>query len=372
MLNVVKALALAFTFLAWLGLAARPARAIPLFAHQYGVTCQKCHSIIPRLNTFGLQFMAHGNRMLGIEPGPAFPIAMKANLVGSNQNQGEGSDGSGLPKEIVDEVEGFVAGLVGSRANYFAEQYFVDGGEPGLLREAWVNDRVNPWESRIPVTAQAGLFTLPLPVEPEALRDSYQHYTIFDQTVGNNPFNFFDTKLGAVVSVGDPLRGTNIRAFAGPGHDRQSGLPTIGTDLMAYGQQVIGPFTASTYHYEGTRPSGVLLDRFERQGYGLVFSHRRWTSESVLQTGYDSNPFGTIGIGAASSGGFTQLRYDIGPRLFALGRYEGTNEPNEFTRDGVLLLGYRPTHNAVITLELDASRTPQTTNAVNMQYTVGY
>src|SRR5579872_6170619 len=145
--------------------AARPgsAGAIPLFAHQYGVTCGKCHSVIPHLNEFGAAFLANGDRIPGVQPGPAFPIAGKVNLVDSSENQGDGPDGAGLPKAIVDEVELFTAGAIGSRASYLVEQYVVDGGEHGLLRDAWITDRLNPWTARIPVYLQGGSFTLPLP-----------------------------------------------------------------------------------------------------------------------------------------------------------------------------------------------------------------
>jgi len=365
--NLLRCLVLAAS--AALALAA-PARAIPIFAHQYGVTCQKCHSQVPRLNEFGLHFAANGDRIAGIAPGPAAPIAIRFNLVASSERQGDGPDGAGLPKAIIDEIELFTAGTIGSRANYFVEQYVVDGGQRGLLRDAWVDERLTPW-SQTPVSLQAGSFTLPLPVDPETFRDSATHYSLFDQTVGDNPFAFFDPKVGAKLSVGDTLRGTSAQVFAGPGHDRQSGLPATGTDVMAYVQHVAGPLSLSAYRYRGTRPDGNdARDRFVRSGVGLVYAQGRWTSESVLQTGWDSSCDGT---GCASSGGFTQVRYAIGLRLFAEARYQGTDDPtNGFTRDAVLLLGYRPTHNARITVEDAIAHAPFATHTLNVQYTVGY
>jgi hypothetical protein len=354
------------------GVADRPATAIPLFAHEYGVTCQKCHTVIPQLNPFGMAFMANGYRIRGISPGPAIPLSIRINLVDSSAYQGNGPNGAGLPKAIVDEIELFTAGLIGSRGSYLVEQYVVDGGEPGLLRDAWLDYRLNPWEAKIPISLQTGSFTLPLPVDPETFRETYQHYTLYDQTVGANPFNFFDPKVGAKLSAGSVLRGASLEIFAGPGHDRQSGLATVGTDLMGYAQDVAGPLTPSFYDYEGTRPDGtMLLDRFERTGYGLTISAGKWTSESVIQTGWDSSCLPNVGC--ASSGGFTQLRYAFGPRFYALGRYEGTNDPlNGFSRDGVLLVGYRPTHNSSLTVEDVVQHVPQTTNTMNLQLTVGY
>ena len=208
-------------------------------------------------------------------------------------------------------------------------------------------------------------------MDPETFRESYQHYALYDQTVGNNPFNFFDDKDGGKVTVGDVLHGASVQFFAGPGHDQGSGLPTVGTDTMTYAQQVLGPFTLSGYHYEGQRPSGPdLLDRFDRTGFAIVFNEGRWTSESTLQTGWDSSCYPRVGC--ASSGGFSQLRYAVSPRFYALARYEGISDTTGvFTRDGVLLLGYRPSHNSGFTIEDVVEHVPQTTNTMNAQLTIG-
>jgi hypothetical protein len=44
--------------------------ALPVFARRYGETCQKCHSIPPRLNSFGLAFQANHYNWPGKEPPP--------------------------------------------------------------------------------------------------------------------------------------------------------------------------------------------------------------------------------------------------------------------------------------------------------------
>jgi hypothetical protein len=353
----------------------RPAHAIPMFARQYEVTCAKCHSVVPHLNEFGAAFLANGNRIPGLQPGPAFPLSSKVNLVDSSQNQGSGPNGAGLPKAIVDEIELFTGGAIGRRASYFVEQYALDGGTPGLARDAWVTDRLNPWDARIPVYAQVGSFTLPLPVDPETFRDSHQHYTLYDQTVGSNSFNLFDPKIGARIGVGDPLRGLSAQVFAGPGHDRQSGLASMGTDTMLSGQDAFGPLTFSIYHYRGARPTPFgLLDRFERTGLGFVYNQwGRLSSETVLQTGWDSNCSLAGMLGCASSGGFTQLRYQFNARFYVLGRYEGTSDStNRFSRDGVLLLGYGPIRNFRLTIEDVIQHVPQTTHTLNAQFTMAY
>jgi hypothetical protein len=351
-----------------------PAPAIPLFAHQYDVTCAKCHSVIPHLNEFGAAFMANGDRIPGIQPGPAFPVSTKANVLDSSENQGDGPNGAGLPKAIVDEIELFTTGPVGTRGTYFIEQYAVDGGERGLTRDAWVTDRVNPLDAKIPVSVQAGSFTLPLPVDPETFRDSYQDYAIDVQAVGANPFTFFVPKIGAHATIGDPLRGLNVQLFAGPGHDRQSGIPSDGTDTMVSLQDNLGPIGATLYRYEGARPTPAGQDSFWRMGYGLVSNQwGRFSTETVLQTGWDSTCGTIASLGCASSGGFTQLRYQFNRRFYASGRYEGTSDPtNGFVRDGVLMLGYGPTENTRITIEDVVQHAPVTTHTMNVQFTVAY
>ncbi len=364
--------AVGFVFLYW---PPAGASAIPLFAHQYGVTCSKCHSVIPHLNEFGAAFLANGERLPAIAAGPAFPLSVKTNLVDSSENQGNGPNGTGLPKAIVDEIELFTTGTIGTRANYFVEQYVVDGGEPGLLRDAWINDRINPWNARLPVQLQVGQFTLPLPVDPETFRDTYQNYTPYVQAVGANPFTFFDPKLGMRLGVGNPLHGISGQIFAGPGYDRQSELPTTGVDTETSLQDALGPFTLTVFRYDGLRPvAGGPDDRFRRTGYAFTYGQwTRFSSEAVLIQGNDSNCGRPLFGGCVSSGGFEQLRYAFNRRLFAEARYEGTDDPtNGFTRDGVTLLGYGPTENSRVTIEDVISESPRTSNTMNLQATIAY
>jgi hypothetical protein len=335
---------------------------IALFAHQYGVTCAKCHSVIPHLNEFGAAFLANGERFPGISSGPAIPLAAKVNVVDSSEYQGSGPNGQGLPKLIVDEIEAFTSATIGSRANFFAEQYLVNGGEPGNLRDAWVADRVNPWESRIPLQAQGGQFTLPLPVDPETFRDTYQEYAPYVQHVGGNSFELFDAQPGVRLSAGNALRGFNLQLFGGAGSE-------------IYAQQAMGALTLSFFRYGGTQAIGARLsDHFTRTGYGITYGQwTRFSSEAVLISGWDSN-CGVRGVtGCASSGGFEQIRYALARRLFAEARYEGTQDSvGAFTRDGVVLLGYGPTENSRITVEDVIAHSPGTSNTMNAQFTIAY
>jgi hypothetical protein len=59
--------------------AGRPGYALPKFAREYGVGCESCHSVPPRLNAFGLAFQANHFNWPGGSP-PAAGNALKAAL----------------------------------------------------------------------------------------------------------------------------------------------------------------------------------------------------------------------------------------------------------------------------------------------------
>ena len=370
MRRLIAGLALVAALLA-AGVRSKPLAALPVFAHQYGFDCNVCHSVVPHLTEFGAAFLANGYRLPGVKPQPVFPIAGKINLVGSTERPAPG-----LPKAIVDELELFTAGAIGSRGSYLVEEYAVDGGMPGLLRDAWVMSRLDPWDARIPVYAQAGSFTLPLPVDPETFRDTFADYAPFVQSVGGNPFNFKNPKVGLRVSVGDLARGSSLQLFGGWSHDRGSASIANGTDWMGVFQHAMGNVALSAYRYEGTRPSatGGAPDRFSRTGYALTYDNfTRWEFDNVLQSGWDSNCSVAGYAGCASSGGFTQARYMFGKRLFALARYEGTNDPTGgFVRDAVFLVGYGPALHARVTLEDVLAAPPSPRNTVTLQLLLAY
>ncbi|GAC1427579.1 MAG: hypothetical protein NVSMB5_22360 [Candidatus Velthaea sp.] len=346
---------------------AQPAAALPLFAHQYGLSCQKCHAVVPRLNDFGQAFMENGYRLPGGQRhGNVVPLSTKINLAYTSE-----PDSTGLPRAVVDEIELLTGGTIGSRANYFVESYVVDGGNHGSVRDAWLGWRLTPDGARIPMRVLAGQFTLPVPVDPETFRETAGHYAIFDQTVGTNGFNFFDPKAGAALRFGASGRGTQVEFDAVRGHERHSGLPAQGTDVMTSIQHTMGPLVLSAYRYGGARPDGVRLDRFARTGFGLTFGVGRWTSETVVQTGTDSSVDGA-GTAFASSGGFSQLRYEFNRKIFSVVRYDGTQDTNGFARSATALLGYRLAHNTRFTLEDVITHSPSAKHTLHAQYLIGY
>jgi hypothetical protein len=347
-----------------------PALAIPVFAHRYGVGCETCHTIVPELTAFGQAFADAGYRW----PAPratnaTLPIAMKTNLAYTS-----GVDPSGLPKAVVDEVEFLIMAPVGKHLLFRYEQYAIDGGVPGKTRDAYVEYNSNPlaayrgWRSAT-FDLQAGSFTLPLPNDPETMRPTANHYAVFDQTVGANPFNLFDDRIGLNARYGNRFAAINV--VAAQGHDPQSGLPSNGLDTLITAR--VGPeaLTLWGYQYSGTRPLGIVADRFRRQGVALTSVTGRAATSLLLQTGTDSSADG-IGGAVVSSGGYLQEEWTFNRRLIGTVRYDGLNAPGAFARATTLSLSYRPYARARWTIEDVIATQPQTTHTLNLGWLFAY
>jgi hypothetical protein len=355
--SAVLAAALAVPLLSAL---ARPAEAIPIFAHRYGLSCQACHTQVPRLTPFGETFLANGYRIRGLPPKSAFPVAVRVEMnyaSGGAADPDEAATGP-LPKAIVNEVEFLTGGALGSRGSYWAEIYAVDGGAPGRPRDIWAAWRATPDGARTPVTLRGGEFSLPLPLDPETFRETTQPYAIWSQTAGDNPFNFFQTKIGGQIQVGDPARALAGSVSILQGHDMASGLPAHGTDTMLALQRQLGDFSLTAYRYDGSRQlhgTGFqntqtfdYPDRFWRDGLGVGWNHRRTRVDAVYQTGNDSAA-DVYGDALQTSGGFVQVRQELGSHLFALARWDATHDA-AFARSVTAGAGYRLSRNTRLTL----------------------
>jgi hypothetical protein len=319
---------------------AEPASALPVFAHRYGLTCQACHTTVPRLNAFGAAFRANGFRMPELRNGSAVPVAVKTQLAYSSDAD------EGLPKAVVDEVELLTGGAIGAHFNYFIEDYAIDGGRPGQMRDAWL--QYNNGNAHI----RAGQFTLPLPVDPESLRDSLSHYLVYDQTVGHNPFQFFDPRIGLDVYAQNAGGGVEAHLAAVESYDRQSGNPNSGIDLMAYASKSFTRgITLYAYRYQGQRVLSGARDAFFRQGYGAGKTIGKFQALGVLQTGRDSDAAGD-GNASSSSGGFLQGQYQFSDALMAVARYDRVSDGVTGSQHQIVLsLVTRPAPNMRFTIE---------------------
>jgi hypothetical protein len=306
--------------LAALGAAYGRADAIPAFSMQTGLQCDACHTALRKTNDLGDTYLRNDLRLPNLGIGGKPVVALRGQLAYTSE-----PDPSLLPKATVDEVELFVSARLNRQISVAGQFYVTDGGRPGSTREAWVQYTTPGSFGGAPLRATLGAITLPLPVDPETFRQTGQHYAIFDQTVGANPFALIDPRNAASLALGNPVRGPSMTFVAAQGHDPLSGLPQTGTDRMVQAQEAIHGLVLSAYDYRGRRELGEVGDDFTRRGVGLNVYRGRLAVETLLQTGYDTSPNGD-GIGIASSGGFLQLRYQLPRGTFVIARYDGVND----------------------------------------------
>lgn len=296
------------------------AEAIPAFSMQTGLQCDACHTSVRAVNDLGDSYQRNDYRLPNMGAGGKPVVALRGQFAYTSE-----PDPTGLPKLIVDEVEAFLAARVNKEVSVAGDFYLLDGGRPGSTREAWVQYQSPGTVAGAPVRFTVGAITLPLPDDPETFRQTNQHYAIWDQTVGANPFTFIDPHNAAMLALGSPVRGPSVSMLAVQGHDQLSGLPRTGTDRMLQAQEALGGVVLSAYDYSGRRALGPIGDAFHRDGVGLNVYRGNLAIEGVVQTGFDSSPNGD-GVGIASSGGFLQLRYHLPRATFLIVRYDGAGD----------------------------------------------
>lgn len=347
--------------------AAACAPATQLFAKETQLSCQACHTWTMGLTPLGKGFRNSNLRLMKLarNGGPAF--ALRGQFAYTSE-----PDPSGLPKTIVDEVDTFIAGQVAKNFSYYGDVYHLDGGVPGSARELWVEYASDHQRSARALRLTAGLIALPTPVDPESFRELSNHYAIWDQTVGANPFTFIDPHNALMASFGNPIRGTNVSVAAVQAHDPLSGLPSDGIDTMEALRHTAGPFVLDAYRYDGRRPTGTIGDTFWRNGIGGEWYAGRFQLLAVSQNGYDSSAGGD-GVPAMSGGGFVQARYAISPGSFMIGRYDGTEDSTgSFSREFTLGYGMRVGNNYKLEFEDVMQHVPQTTHTLNIVFGFGF
>jgi hypothetical protein len=298
-----------------------PSDALPAFAMQTGLQCDACHTSVRATNDLGQSFLYNKLRLSNADDGGKPLVALRGQFAYTS----EPDAANHLPKATLDELEVFLTARVNPQLAFAGQFYIVDGGKIGAIREAWAQYGTHGAFGGAPVRFTLGSITLPLPVDPETFRQTNQHYAIFDQTVGSNPFSLIAPQNAVTLGLGNPVRGSSATLVATDGHDPQSGLPRNGSDRMIQMQEALGGAVLSLYEYAGQRRLGDVPDGFERRGIGLNFYRGRLAVETLLQTGSNSSPNGD-GIGVASSGGFAQVRWQLPHGSFAIVRYDGVND----------------------------------------------
>ncbi len=111
------------------------AQAIPFYARSRGLSCIDCHSVAPKLNARGEEFLARGyRRSASGQPETAGEFPISAWITGRHENRSAGS----LEKTYVPKVELLSGGPIGAlTSSYFVEWRVVslDVRNNGTLRD---------------------------------------------------------------------------------------------------------------------------------------------------------------------------------------------------------------------------------------------
>lgn len=331
-----------------------PAAATPEFARRAMLSCNACHTVGTKLTEFGAAFAATAYRVPRLTNAGNAPFAIRGQAVYSSE-----PDSAGLPKAIVDEIDVLSAGPIGKHFNYGIEQYVLDGGNIGNTRETWIEYQTSQRHA-IPLTVRVGLQLLPIPVDPERFRETNAHYALYDQTVGDNPFSFFETHTAVNLGIGREVGALHVNLLGVAPHDFM--------EAFTYANH---RGFLEAYRYDGSRVVAGATDRFWRQGYGAATFRGRLALTAVLQTGFDRNAAGD-GVAVNSSGGLLQARMQVGAHHFAIARYDGVNDSNgNFSRSFTIGAGTLFARAFRIEIEDQMFHAPQTHNALSVVFGFG-
>lgn len=176
-------------------LAAPPrAAGIPAFARKYGVSCNLCHSPIPRLTGFGETFAANGFRMSSLEPARdtidtgdrllelarSVPLAFRVDAYIRAYTDGAAVTDLGTPYT----VKILSGGQISSKISYYLYFFLFERGEVGGIEDAYLH--VNEIAGA-PLDLTVGQFQVSDPLFKRELRLEIEDYAVYRARVGLQP-----------------------------------------------------------------------------------------------------------------------------------------------------------------------------------------
>jgi hypothetical protein len=296
-------------------LTASPSNALPVFARRYGETCQKCHTIAPRLNAFGLAFQANHYNWPGGKP-PAAKSKQKSGLAslpisGLATFSVEDSRTDHKTTANFRDLELFAANGFGldpkRRGGYFVDVLGATTDEDergGNLEKAFVT---------LPVAGRRGQGALTV---GQLIPLSYQ-WDPNNQLTETLPFALADDLDGFTFT--DPVPGVRAEYFS------HAGLENADGNYLMVGVPFEGSLALNRHSRWGSA-HGVYAHGFRRWGYSSVglfgYTHAGSHLEGLIGTHRLGKKLYLLGVGVIGhdSDGATrrlavQGEYVASPRL---------------------------------------------------------
>lgn len=309
----------------------RDADAIPAFARKYRVSCNLCHSTIPRLTPFGEQFAANGFEMAvrelardTIDTGDTMlrllqriDFAVRLDLF-ATASAPMRSDAADIDLKTPYTAKLLTGGVLADGISYYMYFLLSERGEVGGLEDAYVQFTDIGGSG---ISAIVGQFQVSDPLFKRELRLPYEDYQPYRVRVGDARADLAYER-GVMVSVspwggGDvALMVVNGQGLVAAGTDRQYDTDNFKTVAARYSHDV-GPLRVGAFGYLGRERAEGERDRITVLGpdatvtFGQLevnaqYLWRRDTNPLLLPTGPETTvrsamaevlwgPFGTDG-----------------------------------------------------------------------------
>lgn len=328
----------------------RPTQAMPPFAQAYGINCEVCHMNVPALNAYGRYVQRTGYASLdpsvihGVNPLWVQEAATWDTQASPYAN-----------KIIFGNLNIQAAGYLGSDITLHAQQWIVQGNEPGGTDTLWLTyNNLLHRDAHLTV----GKLEVPAP-SPFSMWFELSPFAPPEMTVGEhvyeNDANRWGFKLG-YVRPGYLIEGS----YVGPGGDLNTAFDfTTPTDKtfqyrVAYARPD-KPFEAGVYGVSGSWPNsdGTFDQYVSTVPYVEIDPQHGWPGLfTMYQNNHDSNA--GPGFGAVNSSGYTIDVYEpfFDSKVMLGTRYEGTfdgfgnNIHYGYVNLGVMLSRHVSTSNA--------------------------
>lgn len=324
-----------FATLAFALAGSRSVQAVPIFAQRYHLSCETCHTVLPELNKFGLQFRARGYQL---------PIPKHGTTVAAIRYQMEWEVTPPAGNRRFTPGGVLLSNVDIGRISAFVHYNLGAGGGPAGLFLGYLAT----YNEHTKTLYWAGLFELPLAQSPGQRLDDLQPYGFYGTHVGLNDLSLSSPRWG--VQAERTIGVTRIDLTADMGEFKGAaygGKPTpTGETSSAAAPElglfanvpVMGALSVGGSVLTGTRhivqTAGTSFDDgYARYGLLVHDSFVRFDAQAEQWWGRDADVDG-FGDAQTSSGGYARLKYYVTPHAYLGVRYDAAANP-VVTRDVV-------------------------------------
>jgi hypothetical protein len=306
-----------------LAFSAQEALSIPAYARKYDMSCNVCHSPIPKLKPFGLQFAANGYQLKDKEP-PRFtretgdsklllmrelPLALR--LDGFARYLPGNMPESDIEWPYILKI--LSSGQISKDVSYFLYFLFNERGEVAGVEDAFVyfNDVGNA-----PFDIMVGQYQVADPIFKRELRPTFEDYLIYSVRPGLSKADLTYDRglvLNYTLPTGTDVFGSvlNGNGIGGTVNGNNFDSDPYKNFFFRVAQEADTSLTLGTLAYLGKERELGMVNDFYMLGGDATFSMGRFELGVQYVHRTDMNPF-FLGSGAStvrSQGGFAQLTF---------------------------------------------------------------